>query len=124
MLDAVEPWATLVTGILAGTDAGAGWGESGAEFMGRVRDAFPRITTALSDTDDDTHVLVVGHGLALGAYLWTVDPSGLVPLPNASVSTVEVSDGVARVVAAGVDIAGHGSVAARPAPVPVVAATA
>ncbi|WP_233275953.1 hypothetical protein [Isoptericola variabilis] len=45
--------------------------------MGRVRDAFTRITTAHGDTDDDAHVLVVGHGLALGAYLWTVDPSGL-----------------------------------------------
>jgi probable phosphoglycerate mutase len=46
--------------------------------------------------------------------LATIDPGGLVALPNASVSTVEVSGGVARVVAAGVDVAGHGSVAARP----------
>ncbi len=120
-LDAVEPWATFMPAMLAGVHPGVGGGESGAEFMGRVRDAFARITAAHGETSDDAHVLVVGHGLALGAYLATVDPRGLIALPNASVSTVEVSDGVARLVAAAVDVAGHGSVAARQAPAMAVA---
>lgn len=67
-------------------------------------------------------MLVVGHGLTLGAMLATIDPAGLVALPNASVSTVEVTDGVARVVAAGIDVAGHRAVAARPALAPAPAA--
>jgi probable phosphoglycerate mutase len=116
VLDTLEPWATFVPAMLACTHPGVGGGDSGAEFMSRVGDAFARIIAAHSEASDDAHVLVVGHGLSLGAYLSTVDPSGLVALPNASVSAVEVSDRVARLVAAGVDVAGHGSVAARPAP--------
>lgn len=123
VLDAVEPWATFVAGMLAGTHPGVGGGESGAEFMSRVREVFSRIVATHGETSDDAHVLVVGHGLTLGAYLATVDPSRWVALPNASVSTVEVSDGVARVVAAGVDVAGHGPAAARPAPVLAGAST-
>jgi probable phosphoglycerate mutase len=116
VLDALEPWADIVAGMVAGTHPGVGGGESGAELMGRVRNVFSRIIATHGGTSEDAHVLVVGHGLALGAYLATVDPSRWFALPNASVSTVEVSDGVARLVAAGVDVAGHGSVAARPAP--------
>lgn len=113
-LDAVQPWSELVTGVLGGTHPGLPGGESGAHFMGRVRAVFDRILAA----HHGQHVLVVGHGLTLGAYLALVDPSGLVALPNASVSTVAVRGGVARILSAGVDVAGHGSVAARPAPVP------
>jgi 2,3-bisphosphoglycerate-dependent phosphoglycerate mutase len=120
-LDAVVPWSVLVPAVLAGTHPGVGGGESGAEFMARVRAVLGRLVAAHEDAAApgavrDRHVLVVGHGLALGAMLATIDPSGLVALPNASVSTVEVSDGVARVVSAGVDVAGHGALAARPAP--------
>ena len=62
-------------------------------------------------------VLVVGHGLALGAWLATLDPAGLVALPNASVSTVTVEpDGTARLLSVGVDVAGQGSIATRPVP--------
>lgn len=129
-LDAVVPWAELVPAMLAGEHPGVGGGESGADFMVRVRDVFSSIVTAHGpgvDADagaapSDAHVLVVGHGLTLGAYLWTLDPSHAVALPNASVSTVEVSDGGPRVVATGVDIAGHGTVAARPVPARVAAA--
>ncbi len=116
VLDALEPWADIVAGMVAGTHPGVGGGESGAELMGRVRDVFSRIIATHGGTSDDAQVLVVGHGLTLGAYLATVDPTRWFPLPNASVSTVEVSDGVARLVAAGVDVAGHGSLAARPVP--------
>lgn len=120
-LDAIEPWAELVPRVLAGTHPGVGGGESGRAFMTRVRDVFARVVAAHDDASrpgatQDEHVLVVGHGLTLGAWLSTLAPAGLVALPNASVSTVEVTDGVARVVAAGVDVAGHGHVAARPAP--------
>ncbi|MCK0117121.1 histidine phosphatase family protein [Isoptericola sp. S6320L] len=128
-LDAVQPWAELVPAMLTGGHPGVGGGESGADFMGRVRGVFGRIVAMHGPVADggtpsggaasDPHVLVVGHGLALGAFLWTLDPSGVVALPNASVSTVEVSDGAARVVASGVDVAGHGAVAARPVPAPL-----
>ncbi|WP_265521570.1 histidine phosphatase family protein [Oerskovia flava] len=126
-LDAVQPWSEFVPAMLAGTHPGLDGGESGAEFMGRVRTVFARIVAAhdaaAHDGSADRHVLVVGHGLTLGAYLATIDPTGLVALPNASVSTVEVDGSVARVVTAGVDLAGHGAVAARPAPAPAVLAT-
>ncbi|MDO8148362.1 MULTISPECIES: histidine phosphatase family protein [unclassified Isoptericola] len=130
-LDAEVPWSELVPAMLAGTHPGVGGGESGGDFMDRVRSVFARIVAAHAAPDggatgagraDGKHVLVVGHGLTLAAYLWTVEPSRLAALPNASVSTVEVSDGVTRVVQAGVDVAGHGAVAARPAPVPAAAA--
>ena len=126
-LDAIEPWAELVPRFLAGTHPGVGGGESGHDFMTRVRDVFTRVVAAHDGASrpgatQDEHVLVVGHGLALGAWLATLAPSGLVALPNASVSTVEVTDGVPRVVAVGVDVAGHGHVAARPASAPASAA--
>ena len=122
-LDAVEPWAELVPAVLAGTHPGVGGGEPGAEFMARVRAAFARVVAAHDDAarpgaTTDRDVLVVGHGLTLAAYLATLDPTSVVALPNASVSTVEIVDGVPRVLAAGVDVAGHGSVAARPVPAP------
>lgn len=128
-LDAVEPWAELVPRMLAGTHPGVGGGEPGKDFMGRVRDVFARVVAAHDDASRpgavlDRHVLVVGHGLTLGAWLATLDPSGLVALPNASVSTVEVTDGVPHVLAVGVDVAGHGHVAARPAPAPAPASAA
>ena len=112
-LDAVQPWAELIAAVLGGSHPGLPGGESGAHFMGRVRAVFDRILAA----HEGHRVLVVGHGLTLGAYLALVDPGGLVALPNASVSTVEVRAGAARIVSAGVDVAGHGSTAARPAPV-------
>ena len=112
-LDAVQPWPELIAAVLAGTHPGLPGGESGAHFTGRVRAVFDRILTA----HPGQQVLVVGHGLTLGAYLATID-RGLVALPNASVSVVEVTGGSARIVSAGVDVAGHGSLAARPAPVP------
>jgi len=122
VLDDVVAWSDLVTDVLAGTHPGLPGGEPSADFMDRTRDVFARIAAA----HDDGHVLVVGHGLALGAYLATVDEVGLVPLPNASVSTVEVApDGTARITALALDVAGQGHVAARPmrtpTPVPAVA---
>ncbi|GIG40822.1 histidine phosphatase family protein [Cellulomonas phragmiteti] len=122
VLDEVVQWSDLVTDVLAGTHPGLPGGESGADFMSRTREVFARI----ADTHRDGHVLVVGHGLALGAYLATVDDVGLVPLPNASVTTVEVEpDGTSRITALALDVAGQGHIAARPmrtpTPVPSVA---
>lgn len=122
VLEEVVSWPELVTEVLAGRHPGLPGGEPAAEFMGRTRDAFARIAAQ----HDDGHVLVVGHGLALGAYLATVDEVGLVPLPNASVSTVEVEgDGTARITSIAVDVADQGHVATRPmrtpTPVPSVA---
>ncbi|MGY4644733.1 histidine phosphatase family protein [Cellulomonas sp. URHB0016] len=110
VLDAVVAWPDLVTEVLAGRHPGLPGGEPAAEFMGRTREVFARIAE-----QQDGDVLVVGHGLALGAYLATVDDVGLVPLPNASVSTVVVgTDGSPRITSVGVDVAGQGHVAARP----------
>jgi len=120
VLDAVVPWSELITGVLAGTHPGLPGGEHAADFLGRTREVFARIA---AEHDDDERVLVVGHGLALGAYLATLEPVGLVPLPNASVSTVEVErDGTARITSLAVDVAGQGMLAARPAPAPLTAA--
>ncbi|MCG2797138.1 MAG: histidine phosphatase family protein [Cellulomonas sp.] len=109
-LEAFEPWSTLVPGILAGTHPGLPGGESGEAFMARVVGAFDRILAA----HPDGHVLVVGHGLTLGAWLAHLDPSAVAALPNASVSTVTVDEDGAHVLEVGRDVAGHGSVAARP----------
>lgn len=122
VLDEVVAWPDLVTEVLAGRHPGLPGGEHAAEFMDRTRDVFARIAAQ----HDDGHVLVVGHGLTLGAYLATVDEVGLVPLPNASVSTVEVDpDGTARITSLAVDVANQGHIAARPmrtpTPVPSVA---
>ncbi|MGO1316239.1 MAG: histidine phosphatase family protein [Cellulomonadaceae bacterium] len=112
-LDAVQPWPELISQVLAGTHPGLpGGGESGAGFMARVQDTFARICAAHAGQ----HVLVVGHGLTLGAYLAMVDPRGLAALPNASVSRVAIRGGRPELVLVGHDVAGHGSVAARPAP--------
>lgn len=112
-LEEVAPWTQIVPEILAGTYPGLPRGENGADFMGRVRRVFATITARHPGGD----VLVVGHGLALGAWLATLDPAGLVALPNASVSTVTVeTDGTARLLSVGVDVAGQGSVATRPVP--------
>ena len=112
-LEEIAPWTEIVPEILAGRYPGLPRGEHAADFMGRVRRAF----TTISARHPSGEVLVVGHGLALGAWLATLDPAGLVALPNASVSTVELdADGTARLVAVGVDVAGHGSLAARPVP--------
>lgn len=120
-LDEVEPWASFIPRVLSGEHPGLPGGESGESFMGRVRATFAQIV----DAHPDEHVLVVGHGLTLGAYLATIDPTGLVPLPNASVSTVEVvrergvDVSISRILSVAVDVAGHGSLSARPAPGPV-----
>ncbi|ASR56251.1 histidine phosphatase family protein [Cellulomonas sp. CW35] len=113
-LDAVQPWPTLVEQVLAGTHPGLPGGEHAADFMGRTTRVFARLVEQHLGTDE--HVLVVGHGLALGAYLATLAPVGLVALPNASVSTVEVDDdGTARIARLAEDVAAQGALAARPA---------
>ena len=109
-LEEVASWPELVAEVLAGRHPGLPGGEPGAEFMARTRDVFARIAAL----HDDGHVLVVGHGLALGAYLATVDDAALVPLPNASVSTVELArDGTTRITSIALDVADQGHVAAR-----------
>lgn len=112
-LELLVPWQELVPSVLDGSHPGLPGGESAREYMARVHGAFDRIL----DTHDDGHVLVVGHGLTLAAWLASVDPSlGLVALPNASVSTVLVDGDVRRVLTAGVDVAAQGLGSARSAP--------
>lgn len=85
--------------------AGDPGGEPGHEFLTRVRSGFPRVER----DHQDGHVLVVSHGLTLRAYLAMIDPRPTEPLPNASISTVEVhAGGFCRVVTVALDPAGHG----------------
>jgi probable phosphoglycerate mutase len=109
-LEAHQPWSSLVPAILDGTHPGLDGGESGAQFMDRIGAAFARIIAA----HPEGRVLVVGHGLALGAWLASIDPGSAAALPNASVSTVVVDADGPRVVEVGRDVAGHGPVATRP----------
>ena len=104
LLAAYDP-DTMFDEVLRGTFAGIPGGETGPQFLARVRSAFARIERR----HRDGHVLVVGHGLTLREYLMMAgaDPTG--PLPNASVSTVEVNrDGGRRVLSAAVDVARQG----------------
>ena len=92
--------------VLHGTFAGIPGGETGPEFLDRVGSAFTRIEA----THREGHVLVVSHGLTLRTYLTTIDSRPTMPLPNASISTVEVHpDGHRRVTMVGLDRAGHGA---------------
>ncbi len=111
-LETLEPWDRFVPAVLAGRHPGLPGGEPGAAYMARVAAAFSRIINA----HDDGEVLVVGHGLTLAAYLWTVQGGVLHPLPNASVSQVRIENGVPQVVTIGATVAGHTAPAARPVP--------
>lgn len=96
---------TMFDEVLRGTFAGIPGGETGPQFLARVRSAFARIERR----HQDGHVLVVGHGLTLRAYLMMTGRGPTGPLPNASVSTVTVDgNGGRRVVATAVDVAGQG----------------
>ncbi|UJP40835.1 histidine phosphatase family protein [Cellulomonas palmilytica] len=117
-LDAVLPWAALVEQVLAGTHPGLPGGEHAADFMRRTTSVFAHLVE--QHLGSDAHVLVVGHGLALGAWLATLAPVGLVALPNASVTTVEVdAAGTPRIASLAEDVAAQGTLAARPALAPV-----
>jgi 2,3-bisphosphoglycerate-dependent phosphoglycerate mutase len=91
--------------VLRGAFVGIPGGEIGRDYLARVRSAFARIERS----HGAGHVLVVSHGLTLRAYLAMIDPRPIAPLPNASISTVEVHpDGYRRVVSVALDPAGQG----------------
>ena len=105
LLERCDP-ETMFADVLHGTFAGIPGGETGPDFLDRVGSAFTRIEA----THRGGHVLVVSHGLTLRAYLTTIDSRPTMPLPNASISTVEVHpDGHRRVTMGGLDRAGHGA---------------
>jgi probable phosphoglycerate mutase len=107
---------TMFAEVISGTFAGIPGGEPGREYLARVRSAFARIERH----HQDGHVLVVSHGLTLRAYLTMIDSRPMAPLPNASISTVEVhADGHRRVVTVALDPADQGvpdAISASPAP--------
>jgi probable phosphoglycerate mutase len=104
LLERYDP-ETLFADVLHGTFAGIPGGETGPEFLDRVVSAFTRIEAA----HRQGHVLVVSHGLTLRAYLTMIDSRPTLPLPNASISTVEVHpDGQRRVTMVALDPAGQG----------------
>ena len=97
---------TLYSEVLLGTFAGiSGGGERGSDYLARVWSAFARI----EQSHPHGHVLVVSHGLPLAAYLTMIGSRPTAPLPNASVSVVEVHpDGRRRAIAVGLDLAHAG----------------
>ena len=107
---------TMFTDVLHGRFAGIPGGETGAEFLSRVVSAFTRI----EESHTQGQVLVVSHGLTLRAYLTMIDSRPTLPLPNASISTVEVQpDKRRRVITLALDPAGQGVpdvIGASPAP--------
>lgn len=95
----------MFTDVLHGRFAGIPGGETGPGFLARVGSAFTRIEESRSEG----HVLVVSHGLTLRAYLTMIDPRPTLPLPNASISTVDVGPNRrCRIVSLAHDPAGHG----------------
>jgi len=107
---------TMFTDVLHGRFAGIPGGETGPEFLARVGSAFTRI----EESHMQGQVLVVSHGLTLRAYLTMIDSRPTLPLPNASISTVEVHpDKRCRVITVAHDPAGQGVpdvIGASPAP--------
>ena len=95
---------TMFTGVLHGRFTGIPGGETGPEFLARVGSAFTRI-----EATHTGHVLVVSHGLSLRAYLTMIDSRPTLPLPNASISTVQVHpDRRRRLITVALDPAGQG----------------
>jgi len=95
---------TMFTDVLHGRFTGIPGGETGPEFLARVGSAFTRI----EESHEDGQVLVVSHGLTLRAYLTMIDSRPTLPLPNASISTVEVHpDGQRRMTMVALDPAGR-----------------
>lgn len=87
--------------VFEGTFPGLPGGEPATGYLDRVAAVFARITAA---HDDGAEVLVVSHGVTLMAYLTMIGGDRIRPLPNASISTVEIArDGSARVTARGID---------------------
>ncbi len=101
----IDPWE-MFAGVFDGTYAGLPGGESAATYLRRVRAGFTRIEEAHRG---DSEVLVVSHGVTLAAYLTMIGAAPTHPLPNASVSTVEIgADGGRRVTSFAVDPSGQG----------------
>ena len=101
----VDPWE-LFARVFDGTHPGLPGGESAADYLGRVRAGFARIEAAHRD---DSAVLVVSHGVTLAAYLTLIGSPPTHPLPNASISTVEIAeDGGHRITSFAVDPSGQG----------------
>ena len=104
LLERYDP-ETLFADVLHGRFAGIPGGETGPGFLARVGSAFTRIEA----THRVGHVLVVSHGLTLRTYLTMIDSRPTIPLPNASISTVEVHpDGHHRVTTLALDVVGQG----------------
>jgi 2,3-bisphosphoglycerate-dependent phosphoglycerate mutase len=104
LIERYDPEA-MFADVLHGRFAGIPGGETGPEFLARVGSAFNRIEAA----HRGGQVLVVSHGLTLRAYLTMIDSRPTMPLPNASVSSVQVHpDGRHRVTTVALDVAGQG----------------
>lgn len=81
--------------LIGGRGDGLPGGESGAAYRERIHDAFDQIVRA----HPDGTVVVVSHGVTLATYLWTVGWQTPGPVPNCSISIVEVDGSDARIVA-------------------------
>ncbi|MHB9863694.1 histidine phosphatase family protein [Streptomyces sp. YIM S03343] len=83
--------------VINGRHPGLAGGEPAAAYVARVMDAFERIAR----THSDGEVLVVSHGITLVTFLTHIGGTGVVPLGNCSVSTVEFTGALAEVVEVG-----------------------
>lgn len=101
----VDPWEMFAR-VFDGTYPGLPGGESAASYLDRVRAGFTRIEETHRG---DSEVLVVSHGVTLAAYLTMIGSAPTHPLPNASISTVEIgADGRHRLTSFAVDPSGQG----------------
>lgn len=105
-LTALASWDQLFAEVLGGTHPGLPGGESATAFLGRVGAAFGEIQAR--HTGDDETVLVVSHGLTLLSWLILTVGAPPVPLPNGSITTVEVDASGPRLVTFAADPAGMG----------------
>ncbi|MEW1718353.1 histidine phosphatase family protein [Streptomyces sp. NPDC093109] len=83
--------------VIGGRHPGLPGGEPAAVYLSRVADAFQRIARAHPDGE----ILVVSHGITLVTYLTLVGSTGVIPLANCSVSTVEITGARTEIVRVG-----------------------
>ncbi|AXG76617.1 histidine phosphatase family protein [Streptomyces paludis] len=83
--------------VIEGRHPGLPGGEPAADYLARVAGAFERVVRAHPDGE----VLVVAHGITLVTYLTLLGSTGVIPLANCSVSTVEITGSRAEIVRVG-----------------------
>lgn len=101
----VDSWS-MFGQVFDGTLPRLPGGQPAAVYLDRVAAVFERVARAHGDGEE---VLLVSHSVTLTAYLTMVGGVPIQALPNASISTVEITtDGTRRITAIALDPSGHG----------------